>query len=200
MDAHKFGNFVAITRKENHMTQAELASKLQVTDKAVSRWERGLGFPDINTLEPLAEALGLSVLELMKSERIKETDMQCTDASVVLSDTIKEVGMQRLQERKQERKIIAVSIVLTMVLSLFVLLMDNVGWSVQNVLFTGLCVVLPLMSIIALTAFTIVGIARHIMGKSCKQVFVAALSFAAVILAMVLALFVIGLFAFPGQH
>ncbi|MCI6227947.1 MAG: helix-turn-helix transcriptional regulator [Clostridiales bacterium] len=200
MDAHKFGNFVAITRKENHMTQAELASKLQVTDKAVSRWERGLGFPDINTLEPLAEALGLSVLELMKSERIKETDMQCTDASVVLSDTIKEVGMQRLQERKQERRIIAVSIVLTMVLSLFVLLMDNVGWSVQNVLFTGLCVVLPLMSIIALTAFTIVGIARHIMGKSCKQVFVAALSFAAVILAMMLALFVIGLFAFPGQH
>ena len=78
--------------------------------------------------------------------------------------------------------------------------MDNVGWSVQNVLFTGLCVVLPLMSIIALIAFTIVGIARHIMGKSCKQVFVAALSFAAVILAMVLALFVIGLFAFPGQH
>ena len=200
MDAHKFGNFVAITRKENHMTQAELASKLQVTDKAVSRWERGLGFPDINTLEPLAEALGLSVLELMKSERIKETDMQCTDASVVLSDTIKEVGMQRLQERKQERKIIAVSIVLTMVLSLFVLLMDNVGWSVQNVLFTGLCVVLPLMSIIALIALTIVGIARHIMGKSCKQVFVAALSFAAVILAMMLALFVIGLFAFPGQH
>lgn len=200
MDAHKFGNFVAITRKENHMTQAELASKLQVTDKAVSRWERGLGFPDINTLEPLAEALGLSVLELMKSERIKETDMQCTDASVVLSDTIKEVGMQRLQERKQERRIIAVSIVLTMVLSLFVLLMDNVGWSVQNVLFTGLCVVLPLMSIIALIAFTIVGIARHIMGKSCKQVFVAALSFAAVILAMMLALFVIGLFAFPGQH
>lgn len=200
MDAHKFGNFVAITRKENHMTQAELASKLQVTDKAVSRWERGLGFPDINTLEPLAEALGLSVLELMKSERIKETDMQCTDASVVLSDTIKEVGMQRLQERKQERRIIAVSIVLTMVLSLFVLLMDNVGWSVQNVLFTGLCVVLPLMSIIALIALTIVGIARHIMGKSCKQVFVAALSFAAVILAMMLALFVIGLFAFPGQH
>ena len=200
MDAHKFGNFVAITRKENHMTQAELASKLQVTDKAVSRWERGLGFPDINTLEPLAEALGLSVLELMKSERIKETDMQCTDASVVLSDTIKEVGMQRLQERKQERKIIAVSIVLTMVLSLFVLLMDNVGWSVQNVLFTGLCVVLPLMSIIALIAFTIVGIARHIMGKSCKQVFVAALSFAAVILAVTLALFVFGLFVFPGQR
>ena len=41
------------------MTQSELAEKIRVTDKAVSRWERGLGFPDINTLSPLADALGL---------------------------------------------------------------------------------------------------------------------------------------------
>lgn len=51
------------------MTQAELAEKIHVTDKAVSRWERGLGFPDIQTIEPLAQALGISVLELMRSER-----------------------------------------------------------------------------------------------------------------------------------
>lgn len=51
------------------MTQADLAKKLQVTDKAVSRWERGIGFPDINTLESLADALDISVLELMKSEK-----------------------------------------------------------------------------------------------------------------------------------
>ena len=70
MDAHKFGAFVAQCRKERNMTQAELASKIQVTDKAVSRWERGIGFPDINTIEPLASALEVSVLELMKSERM----------------------------------------------------------------------------------------------------------------------------------
>ena len=55
------------------MTQAELAGKIHVTDKAISRWERGLGFPDIQTLEPLAQALGISVLELMRSER-QETE------------------------------------------------------------------------------------------------------------------------------
>ena len=70
MDAHKFGAFVARRRKERNMTQADLASKIQVTDKAVSRWERGLGFPDINIIEPLADALEVSVLELMKSERM----------------------------------------------------------------------------------------------------------------------------------
>ena len=68
MDAHKFGAFVARRRNERNMTQADLASKIQVTDKAVSRWERGLGFPDINIIEPLADALEVSVLELMKSE------------------------------------------------------------------------------------------------------------------------------------
>ena len=48
----KFGAFVAKCRKERNMTQADLALKIQVTDKAVSRWERGIGFPDINTIEP----------------------------------------------------------------------------------------------------------------------------------------------------
>lgn len=61
MEAKKFGTFIATLRKENNMTQVELAQKLQVTDKAVSKWERGLGFPDINTIEPLADALGVSL-------------------------------------------------------------------------------------------------------------------------------------------
>ena len=58
MDAKKFGMFIATLRKEKNMTQVDLAKKLQVTDKAVSKWERGLGFPDINSIEPLADALG----------------------------------------------------------------------------------------------------------------------------------------------
>ena len=53
MDAKRFGAFISERRKEHHMTQADLAGKVGVTDKAVSRWERGLGFPDINTMEPL---------------------------------------------------------------------------------------------------------------------------------------------------
>lgn len=105
MDAIKFGSFVARVRKDKNMTQAELASKIKVTDKAVSRWERGLGFPDINTLEPLAEALGVSVLELMKSEKIETEDIQCEDAALILKDTIQEASSQRLLNKKQYQMI-----------------------------------------------------------------------------------------------
>ena len=73
VEAKEFGRFIAGMRKEKKMTQAELAEKIHVTDKAVSRWERGLGFPDIQTIEPLAQALGISVLELMRSERQEKT-------------------------------------------------------------------------------------------------------------------------------
>lgn len=69
MDPEKFGAFVALCRKEKNMTQLELAQELKITDKAVSRWERGKGFPDISLLVPLAEALDITVLELMNSEK-----------------------------------------------------------------------------------------------------------------------------------
>lgn len=72
MDPGKFGAFVALCRKEKNMTQLELAQELKVTDKAVSRWERGKGFPDISLLVPLAEALDITVLELMNSEKMEK--------------------------------------------------------------------------------------------------------------------------------
>ena len=72
MDPGKFGAFLALCRKEKNMTQLELAQELKVTDKAVSRWERGKGFPDISLLVPLAEALDITVLELMNSEKMEK--------------------------------------------------------------------------------------------------------------------------------
>ena len=78
MDSKKFGEFIATIRKEKGWTQAELAEKISVTDKAVSRWERGLGFPDINTIKPLADVLEVSVLEIMQSEREPKEECSCT--------------------------------------------------------------------------------------------------------------------------
>ena len=106
MDAKKLGLFIAQLRKENNLTQAELAQKLQVTDKAVSKWECGVGLPDINTIEPLASALGVSVLEVMKAERLTE-DISREDASAVLTDTFHLAQQQRKQARKNTAAIIA---------------------------------------------------------------------------------------------
>ena len=62
------GNYIAELRKKNGMTQAELAEKLGITDKAVSKWERDLSCPDIALLPRIAEIFGLSVDELMRSK------------------------------------------------------------------------------------------------------------------------------------
>ena len=89
MNASEFGQFISEMRKKNKLTQAELARKLDVTDKAVSRWERGLGFPDINTLEALADALGISLLELMQAKQNENNEPISTEqAEELLSDTI----------------------------------------------------------------------------------------------------------------
>ena len=69
MDRNKTGALIAQTRKERNMTQKELADKLHVSDRAVSKWERGAGFPDVSLLEPLAETLGLQVLYLLRGEQ-----------------------------------------------------------------------------------------------------------------------------------
>lgn len=78
MDAKVFGTFLAGCRKERNMTQAELAMKLNVTDKAVSRWERGVGFPDIGTVVPLAQALDVGVHEIMKAEKDRQVKCHIT--------------------------------------------------------------------------------------------------------------------------
>jgi len=69
MDNQKFGQFIALIRKEKGWTQMELAHKLNVTDKAVSKWERGIGFPDLKMIEPLAQVLDISINEIMHAEK-----------------------------------------------------------------------------------------------------------------------------------
>lgn len=68
-------DLIATRRKEKGMTQKQLGSKLGVTDKVVSKWERGNGQPDINFLEPLAEALEVTISELLKGKRENHTNM-----------------------------------------------------------------------------------------------------------------------------
>lgn len=133
MDAKNLGAFIAQLRKENNMTQAELARKLQVTDKAISKWERGLGLPDIHTIEPLADALGVSVLEIMKAERLTDKISQ-EDASAVLSDTFYLAEQQRKQERKTSAAIIAGSICVVGIIPIALWINDSGFFNIGSLL------------------------------------------------------------------
>ena len=75
MKKKTLGMMIASLRKEHGMTQLELAEKMSVTDKAVSKWERDLSCPDVNTIPKLTEVFGISVDELMqiKTEVQSET-------------------------------------------------------------------------------------------------------------------------------
>jgi len=69
LDKQRFGDFIAGNRRAAGLTQKALAERLHVTDKAVSKWERALSYPDVTLLEPLAEELGLGVEELIACRR-----------------------------------------------------------------------------------------------------------------------------------
>lgn len=80
MTKQSMGEMIASIRKERGMTQKELADQMNVTDKAVSKWERNLSCPDVNSIPRLAEVLGVSVEELMnaaprEAEETKEEDL-----------------------------------------------------------------------------------------------------------------------------
>ncbi len=74
MDLNKIGNFISECRKEKGYSQVELASRLNISNKTVSKWERGNGFPDVSLLMPLCEELNVSVNELLSGEKLQEEE------------------------------------------------------------------------------------------------------------------------------
>ena len=74
MSNKNLGEMISSLRKEKGMTQSELAEKMNVTDKAVSKWERNLACPDVNSIPKLAEILGITVEELLNAQTKKENN------------------------------------------------------------------------------------------------------------------------------
>lgn len=104
MDPIKTGRLICERRKALHMTQKELAKKLYITDKAISKWERGLSFPDISTLIPLTEILNLNLYDLLKGESMNKEEMEQT-----LKNTIQ---YSTEEIKKTKRKYIRIGFVL----------------------------------------------------------------------------------------
>lgn len=143
MDSKIFGQFIAGIRKEKNMTQLDLANTIGVTDKAISRWERGIGFPDINTLEPLSNALDLSILELMHSQKADMSKNNLSEREVVeiMSNAVE---MTR-ENQRQDKVSIWIGGIVTIAVAILVKLWGHA--SIGGSLFVGVIVSLVAISI-----------------------------------------------------
>lgn len=192
MDASKLGNFIADQRKLLGMTQADLGNKLMVTDKAVSKWERGLGFPDINTLESLAEALHVSVNELMRAEK-NETEVSNEDAvAEALHNTI-EVADKQIKDAEKRSIMVIFGAVAVAVLGMLVI--DN-----MTLLELGMAIAfvyLPLVCIFSSLVLFIWALHQRKKGRVYKRTITWAAIMAGIVVLFALVLFVAGMISTP---
>lgn len=96
MDQIKIGRFIAEERKQKNYTQKALADRLGISDKTISKWERGNGFPEVSLLLPLCDELKITVNELLSGERLQKTDYE-KKAEENMVDLVKET-----QENKKK--------------------------------------------------------------------------------------------------
>lgn len=106
MDQIKIGKFIAVMRKEQSYTQKQLAEKLGISDKTISKWETGNGMPEVSLMLPLCDALKISVNELLSGERLTEHSYH---------ERAEENMVKLIKEKDDKKKVVSV-ILLSMVL------------------------------------------------------------------------------------
>lgn len=111
MNQKDVGKLIAMLRKEKQMTQLELANKLGVTDRAVSKWENGRGMPDLSLLEPLCSELDISVNELLSGEKANSEEKECDGKSEAGVPEQAMMGfrsqLNQEEQKKAKRKIVS---------------------------------------------------------------------------------------------
>ena len=108
MNTQKTGSLIAAIRKKQNRTQRDLANELGVSSAAISKWERGVGFPDVSLVEPLAESLGITIAELFKGERIEESVDH--EYESLLSDVVKVSANEISRKKRLANWIIAATV------------------------------------------------------------------------------------------
>lgn len=104
IDKEAFGTFLSQLRKEKGMTQKDLAQQLFVSDKAVSKWERGLSLPDVTLLQPLTDLLGVTISELLRGQRIpQEESITAQEADRLVSGAL-HLSTREQAERREIRR------------------------------------------------------------------------------------------------
>ena len=125
MEQAKIGKFISECRKKQKLTQEQLAEKLGVTNKSISRWENGKTMPDVSLFEPLCNELNISVSELLKGERINDFENQPDQLSQPLIESKLLVEYSEYIKRKTRnatnvKTLLKVSICLVLVLAVVI--------------------------------------------------------------------------------
>lgn len=119
MDSKKVGSFIASMRKRKALTQKELAEKLNVTNKAISKWETGNGYPEITIVPELAKVLGVTTAEILNGElNVKEVGDN-EEAVTIINETVKYYDRDRM---KKGNIIIAIIFIISVLSSCICLL------------------------------------------------------------------------------
>lgn len=129
MDNAKTGALIAARRKELNLTQKVLAEKLHISDRTVSKWERGAGFPDISLLEPLADALGISILDLVQGEQREEAVTEVTVRSVISAISV------HVRKTTRQQIVSGLAQAFLLLMSAFILfgIADSLGFLSQDI-------------------------------------------------------------------
>lgn len=119
MNTEKIGNFIAKKRKEKNLTQRELATKIGVTDRAVSKWERGMGCPDVTLLEDVSVALDISIVELLNGEEME-------DPTIIEKDLIKSMNYSKSYTKEKIKNSLNTILVTIIVFISTILIFANI--------------------------------------------------------------------------
>ena len=115
MNQEKIGKFIAKCRRDKKLTQSELAEKLNISNKAISKWETGRGMPDASIMLELCEYLGITVNELLSGEKLEEGEYK-----EKANENIINIAKESEKNKKVKNKII---IVLTIIIIFSILLL-----------------------------------------------------------------------------
>ncbi len=140
MDLNKTGNLISTIRKEKGLTQKQLAEKLNISEKTVSKWERGSGLPDVSLMLPLCKVLEIDVNELLSGERLagKEYRINAENNLLQLMDKT---------SPKVKYTVCTISAIITIVLALGLVLIA--GFVLQSVWFKILMIVFSILLVVS---------------------------------------------------
>lgn len=131
MDIKATGQLICQARKAKGLTQKQLAQQLNLSDRTISRWERGVGFPDISLLEPLSQALDIPVLDLLRGSQ-SEQEVTAEEAVKQTLDSVAESRkVEDSQRRRHNRRALALLLVIVLIISQSGLVFRPVSFTAQ---------------------------------------------------------------------